>query len=217
MCTLIPFSTSQVLDKTSPLLGILSLGAPLLYTSGVVDFIQFLALYAFPPFLFFCFFLVVNSIFHFFSRPSSEKLGRVILLHPITNFLSTSSKLPTSSRFLARRYPLPSYHALLSSSTSIGNLYLSSPALLSHLPQLPLLMTPDTSSNLRRGCRRTLSCVQDSSRARRSKCCRDPRLYSSGDATSGTGQNIYFEYYIHTGLIDDRLPSRHKHLVRNQF
>jgi len=189
---MIPFSTGQVLDKTSPLLGMLSLGAPLLYASGVVDFIQLLTLYAFLPFLF-CFFLVVNSIFHFFSRPSSEKLCRVILFHPITNFLNNVKHvIRTANQFSIFRSSMPppsssTYHALLSSSTLIGNLYLSSPALLSYLPQLPSLMTLDPNSNLQRGSRRTLSCVWDSSRARRSKCCRDPR-YTACDATFGTGE-----------------------------
>jgi hypothetical protein len=159
-----------------------------------------LALYAFLSFLF-CFFLIVNLIVHLLRRPSSAKLGRVIpapsyhqfayiIQHviqdqPVHNFFCSSIHPPSS----------PTYHAPPSSSTSIGNLYLSSLALLSHLQQSPSLMTPDPRSDLRRG-RRIFSRFRGCRIGRRTPSQSNqeieevphPSLFTAGDAASETAQ-----------------------------
>ena len=119
--------------------------------------------------------------------------------------------MPASSQFLNFRssiHPSSStYHTPSSSSRSIGNLYFSSLALLSHLPQSPSLMTPDLRSHPRLGGKRTFSRFRGCSRARRSRKYRVPR-YTVVDSTPWAGQSsILTSYTILTPELSTILPS----------
>jgi len=164
--------------------------------------------------------LSLIRFFMFFSRPSSEKLGRVILLHPTVNFLSNikhviqtanqslilrSSRVdtpPSSPTYMHHRRPPHQ----LGTCTSL--------ALLSHLLQSLSLMTPDPRSDLRRG-RRILSRFRGCRLGRRTSSesnqeieVSHPSLFTAGRPLRRPNIRYLFEFHIGTGTIEDPLVTR---------